>query len=244
MTERVIKSPGRAHIASYSPSRNYRNTPDTSTSSSLKRRYSSSFQEEDEEEQEGKNVKEPTPTLSRSSTFASDIQTSNSNNARWTTAHWKKLEDWYIRKNRDFRKAANSFYYFESLINIDLPNNNEDNTDGAPVIKELWSLDHILWRSQCLDTSVKFHKGLLPSERKREKRRKLSSDGSTTSNASTSSSSSSTISFKRPATPAARVSSSSRPSTPARATSSKSPTTPIRRIPSYASSSSSLGSFD
>lgn len=238
MTERVIKSPARAHIIKYSPSRNHKNTP-SNDSSSLKRRYSSL--------QEDSDTYEPAATLSRSSTFASDIQT-DSNNTRWTTTHWKKLEDWYIRKNRDFRKAANSFYYFESLINIDLPNE-EDSNDGAPVIKELWTLDHILWRSQCLDTSVKFHQGLLPSERKKEKKRKLSGDNSssTTSNASTSSSNtdSSTLSFKRPVTPAARVS-SSQPTTPVRktpvrttpvrTTPTRTATTPVRRIPSYTSS--------
>ncbi|CAO3630424.1 unnamed protein product [Mucor hiemalis] len=211
MTERVIKSPARAHIIKYSPSRNHKNTP-SNDSSSLKRRYSSL--------QEDSDTNEPAATLSRSSTFASDIQT-DSNNTQWTTTHWKKLEDWYI----------------------------QDNNDGAPVIKELWTLDHILWRSQCLDTSVKFHQGLLPSERKKEKRRKLSGDNSssTTSNASTSSSNtdSSTLSFKRPVTPAARVS-SSQPTTPVRktpvrttpvrTTPTRTATTPVRRIPSYTSS--------
>ena len=106
--------------------------------------------------------------LSRSTTFSSDFTVDDRKGTKWTSNHWKMLEDWYLRKNRDYQKAANAFYYSTSLIDIDLP---KQEGNGEPTTKELWPLDQIMRRCQCLDTSFKFH-GALPSERKRLKKMK------------------------------------------------------------------------
>ncbi|KAI8637580.1 hypothetical protein BD408DRAFT_436848 [Parasitella parasitica] len=107
-----------------------------------------------------------TSSMSRSDTFTSEYDEGNPN--RWTKEHWKKLEQCYKRRNRDYEKAASEFYYLESLQSILLPE--KDSPDGKPVKKELWSKEQILWRCKCLDTSAKFHGGLLPSERKKFKK--------------------------------------------------------------------------
>lgn len=118
------------------------------------------------------------PDLSRASTFISDIDTNDASSTRWTKELWKKLEQYYIDRNRDYKKAATAFYYKESLITIDLPHRPNGR---EPETKELWSIEQITWRSQCLDTSAKFHNGLLPSERKLAKRRKMSNGSSSSS---------------------------------------------------------------
>ncbi|CEP14193.1 hypothetical protein [Parasitella parasitica] len=121
-------------------------------------------------------------SMSRSDTFSSEYDEGNPN--KWTKEHWRKLEQCYIRKNRDYERAANEFYYLESLQTMLLPK--KDSPDGKPIRKELWSKEQILWRCKCLDTSAKFHGGVLPSERKKIKKSLdpcpgLSSSSTTTS---------------------------------------------------------------
>lgn len=168
MTERIIKSSPLRSSNTTSPLRSSNTTSPLRSSNAT----SSTTSSPSRPSLKRKYTQDTSPTLSRSSTLASDDETTP-----WTKDHWKKLEDWYIRKNRDYKKAANSFYYFESLINIELPKHNET----APTTKELWPLDQIVWRSQCLDTSVKFHNGLLPSERKKKKKKRLSRQSSSSS---------------------------------------------------------------
>ncbi|KAI8078119.1 uncharacterized protein B0P05DRAFT_542577 [Gilbertella persicaria] len=107
------------------------------------------------------------PRFSRTDTFESDYDRDNPN--RWTKRQWKKLEEYYLLKNRDYEKAANTFYFRESLITMNLPSSQD--IAGKPKCKELWTKEQILWRAKCLHTSVQYHNGLLPSERKKQKTR-------------------------------------------------------------------------
>ncbi|KAF1799249.1 hypothetical protein FB192DRAFT_1395708 [Mucor lusitanicus] len=131
----------------------------TTTTNSLKRKYTSSSPL-------ASPSRSSAGTISRSDTFTSEYDEGNPN--KWTKQHWKKLEMLYLRKDRDYEKAASEFYYIESLQSIVLPD--KDSIDGKPIRKELWSKEQILWRCKCLDTSAKFHGGLLPSERKKMKK--------------------------------------------------------------------------
>ncbi|CAO3663836.1 unnamed protein product [Rhizopus stolonifer] len=88
--------------------------------------------------------------------------------ARWTRQHWKLLEEYYVRKDRDYEKAATAFYYCESLIHM--PETEERDQKK----KELWPLEKILWRCKCLDTRARYQKE--SSNRKRHKT--LSESGS------------------------------------------------------------------
>lgn len=146
----------------------------TTITNSLKRKYTSSSPL-------ASPSRSTVGTISRSSTFASEYEQGNPH--KWTRQHWKKLEECYLRKNRDFEKAASEFYYIESLQDILLPD--RDSIDGRPIRKELWSKEQILWRCKCLDTSAKFHGGLLPSERKKMKKSASTSPSSNVSCAST-----------------------------------------------------------
>ncbi|KAK4516114.1 copper transpport protein [Mucor velutinosus] len=158
----------------------------TTTTNSLKRKYTSSSPL-------ASPSRSTVGTISRSDTFASEYEEGNPH--KWTKQHWKKLEECYLRKNRDYEKAASEFYYIESLQDILLPD--RDSIEGKPIRKELWSKEQILWRCKCLDTSARFHGGLLPSERKKIKKSvdtNLSSNissGSTVTAGSTSNESSS-----------------------------------------------------
>ncbi|KAL9545648.1 hypothetical protein MBANPS3_007051 [Mucor bainieri] len=114
------------------------------------------------------------PAISRSETFSSEYEEGNPH--KWTKKHWKKLEECYLRKDRDYEKAASEFYYIESLQDILLPD--RDSIDGKPIRKEYWSKEQILWRCKCLDTSAKFHGGLLPSERKKVRKSSTSNESS------------------------------------------------------------------
>ncbi|GAA5799313.1 hypothetical protein HPULCUR_004724 [Helicostylum pulchrum] len=120
-------------------------TPSKSSSTkkppSLKRTYSSLSSSSTS------NSPKRTSLLKSSDTFAS----LSGSDTMWTSSDWKRLEDWYIRKNRDHVEAAKAFYQFESV------------QQG----KESWPFKKILWRAKCLDTSAKAHGGLVPSERKR-----------------------------------------------------------------------------
>lgn len=127
-------------------------------------------------------------TVSRSDTFASEYEEGNPH--KWTKHHWKKLEQCYIRKNRDYEKAASEFYYLESLQDMLLPD--KESADGKPISKEFWSKEQILWRCKCLDTSAKFHGGVLPSERKKMKRSSNINPGLSSSSTSSSTTSTST----------------------------------------------------
>ncbi|GAN03804.1 RNA binding protein [Mucor ambiguus] len=131
----------------------------TATTNSLRRKYTSSSLL-------ASPSRSTVGTISRSDTFASEYEQGNPH--KWTKQHWRKLEQCYLRKNRDYEKAASEFYYIESLQDILLPD--RDSIDGKPIRKELWSKEQILWRCKCLDTSAKFHGGLLPSERKKIKK--------------------------------------------------------------------------
>ncbi|KAI8334589.1 hypothetical protein BC941DRAFT_472522 [Chlamydoabsidia padenii] len=73
----------------------------------------------------------------------------------WTRKQWEALELWYDKLDRDYQRAATAFYIHESVV---------CETDPP-----LWSKEHVLWRSQCLDTNTKYHHGILPSERKRRR---------------------------------------------------------------------------
>ncbi|KAI8371411.1 uncharacterized protein BYT42DRAFT_616505 [Radiomyces spectabilis] len=90
---------------------------------------------------------------------------SNVDETPWTRTQWKALENWYDKMNRDVDRTVAMFYRHEALRTV------EENGQVPPI--ELWTKDKILWRCQCLDTNTKFHGGLLPSERKRLKKRKL-----------------------------------------------------------------------
>jgi hypothetical protein len=124
-------------------------------------------------------VHSPSRPLPRYDTFASDYDTGNPN--RWTKQHWKKLESYYLRKGRDVQKTANAFYYGESLKTISLPS--VDDAIGRPVTDELWTKDQVLWRTNCLHTSVEYNQGLLPSQRSSSnKKRKITTNTSTATN--------------------------------------------------------------
>ncbi|KAG2230916.1 hypothetical protein BDF21DRAFT_413001 [Thamnidium elegans] len=117
--------------ASSSPSK-----PPSSKPPTLKRTHSSMS-----------NSSKRTSLLKTSDTFASLSGT----DTMWNSSDWKRLEDWYLRKDRDHVEAAKAFYKFESV------------QQG----KENWPFKKILWRAKCLDTSAKAHGGLVPSQRKR-----------------------------------------------------------------------------
>ncbi|KAI9487288.1 MAG: hypothetical protein EXX96DRAFT_552549 [Benjaminiella poitrasii] len=103
----------------------------------------------------------------RSNTFTSDVN--DDNGTRWTKEHWKKLEQYYIRKNYDYERAAIAFYYVESLVTVSSASNDDpDNTELT--LKELWPKEHIIWRCKCLDTSTRFYGGVLPSERSKKRK--------------------------------------------------------------------------
>ncbi|KAI9244306.1 hypothetical protein BY458DRAFT_495216, partial [Sporodiniella umbellata] len=87
-------------------------------------------------------------TLSRTSSFLSEV--GDEDQARWTRHNWKTLEEYYVRKDRDCEKAANAFYYCESLIRI----SEEIEEDSG--MKELWSKEKILWRCKCIDTRFRY----------------------------------------------------------------------------------------
>ncbi|KAI8875776.1 hypothetical protein K501DRAFT_289213, partial [Backusella circina FSU 941] len=97
--------------------------------------------------------------LSRSTTFCSDAG-DETTNIRWTRLEWKKLEQYYVKNDRDYKRAGESFYMNESLQRV----------DGSK-LEEKWTKDHCIWRSQCFDTNVNYNKGLLPSERKKKKQK-------------------------------------------------------------------------
>lgn len=157
------------------------NTANTTTNS-LKRKYNTSSPF-------ASPSRSTVGTISRSDTFASEYEEGNPH--KWTKHHWKKLEQCYIRKNRDYEKAASEFYYLESLQDMLLPD--KESADGKPISKEFWSKEQILWRCKCLDTSAKFHGGVLPSERKKLKRTFNASPGLSSSSTSPSTTSTSTI---------------------------------------------------
>jgi hypothetical protein len=98
--------------------------------------------------------------LSRSTTFCSDAG-DEATNTRWTRLEWKKLEHYYVKSNRDYKIAGESFYVNESLHKV------------GSKLEEKWTKDHCIWRSQCLDTNVNYNKGLLPSERKGKKKKNI-----------------------------------------------------------------------
>ncbi|OBZ91668.1 hypothetical protein A0J61_00314 [Choanephora cucurbitarum] len=104
------------------------------------------------------------PRFSRTNTLESDIDKDGP--CRWTKRHWQKLEEYYVMRDRDFEKAARVFYLRESLVANDTLTLE---SDERPKCKELWTKEHILWRAKCLHTSVQYHHGLLPSERKKLK---------------------------------------------------------------------------
>jgi hypothetical protein len=165
------KSPNRIHLLR-SPARSTLTRP-TTPSSSL--RHQSKETIEKLASQSLANAKRkrndspsssPSRRLIREDTFASDYDTGN----RWTKEHWKKLESYYLRKGRDVQKTANAFYYGESLKTISLPS--VDDTTGRPVTDELWTKEQILWRTNCLHTSVEYYHGLLPSQRSSSKKKK------------------------------------------------------------------------
>lgn len=177
----LLRSPSQSALSrSITPSSSLRHqskeTIDKLASQSLantKRKHTSSL------------ANSPSRKLSRYDTFSSDNDTGSSN--RWTKQHWRKLELYYLRKGRDVQKTANAFYYGESLKTISLPS--VDDMTGRPVTDELWSKDQVIWRTNCLHTSVKFHNGLLPSQRtSRTKRRTTSTNVSATNTPSRSSS--------------------------------------------------------
>ncbi|KAI7900505.1 uncharacterized protein BX663DRAFT_517868 [Cokeromyces recurvatus] len=135
---------------------------DSAISTPLKRKHSSPTIEH--------SPNKLTESFLRSDTFASDINVDNG--VKWTKQHWKKLEEYYVRKNYDYEKAAIAFYYVESLITIN--SSSKDDLDNTTLtLKELWSKEHIIWRCKCLDTSTRFYGGVLPSER--IKKRKIES---------------------------------------------------------------------
>lgn len=67
-------------------------------------------------------------SLSRTSSFLSEVD--EEGGTRWTRQHWKKLEEYYIKKDRDIEKATSAFYYCESLIRV-------TESDSKPIMKEL-----------------------------------------------------------------------------------------------------------
>ncbi|KAI8994850.1 hypothetical protein BDB01DRAFT_831794 [Pilobolus umbonatus] len=110
-----------------------------------------------------------TNKLQRLDTFSSDIGDDPARN-RWTRHDWRKLEDYYVRKNRDCERAANAFYNLENWVPI------SPGLNGQERVKELWTKEEILWRCKCLDTSVKAHGGLLPSERSKKRKPRPDTD--------------------------------------------------------------------
>ncbi|GAA5812418.1 hypothetical protein MFLAVUS_005873 [Mucor flavus] len=128
MSQSASSTPSRP---SSTPSR-----PASSKPLSLKRTYSSLS-----------NSSKRSSLLKSSDTFASLSGT----DTMWNPSDWKRLEDWYLRKDRDHVEAAKAFYQYESV------------QQG----KENWPFKKILWRAKCLDTSAKAHGGLVPSQRKR-----------------------------------------------------------------------------
>ncbi|KAI8354054.1 hypothetical protein BD560DRAFT_438407 [Blakeslea trispora] len=107
------------------------------------------------------------PRFSRTNTLESDIDKEGP--CRWTKSHWQKLEEYYVMRDRDYEKAARIFYLRESLVTNDTLALESNEWSKC---KELWTKEHILWRAKCLHTSVQYHHGLLPSERKKLKTNK------------------------------------------------------------------------
>ncbi|KAG1051158.1 hypothetical protein G6F43_006617 [Rhizopus delemar] len=99
-------------------------------------------------------------SLSRTSSFLSEVD--EEGGTRWTRQHWKKLEEYYIKKDRDIEKATSAFYYCESLIRV-------TESDSKPIMKELWPKDKIKWRCKCLDTRAKYQNNTVPFIKKKQK---------------------------------------------------------------------------
>ncbi|KAL4210884.1 hypothetical protein AB4K20DRAFT_1902850 [Rhizopus microsporus] len=91
------------------------------------------------------------PSLSRGSSYLSE--TDYQSGIKWTREHWKKLYEYYMRKNRDIEEAAKSFYYCEAVVHV-------ISTDSTLSIKELWPREKILWYCRCLDTRWRYQRTL------------------------------------------------------------------------------------
>ncbi|KAF7728233.1 hypothetical protein EC973_006514, partial [Apophysomyces ossiformis] len=82
----------------------------------------------------------------------------------WTRSNWERLETYYDKMNRNIDDATDMFYRFESI--------KHGSADGDGRTTELWPKEKIRWLCQCLDTNTRYHKGLLPSQRKRNKKKR------------------------------------------------------------------------
>lgn len=91
------------------------------------------------------------PTLEHGESFSSNFE---EHGLVWTSDHWSKLEKWYIQKDRDYLKAAEAFHRFECRGN-----------------GEHWTLELVTWKSKCLDTNARAYNGVLPSQRKKKRRK-------------------------------------------------------------------------